>query len=143
VLPPLAKYRADPKGGGGTRAEARRACEASVGAEDVEFRTEAAIHAASVARLDVTLAAARAAGVAVGRLLDAFSRHLDAAMTLGARRMSKAGAHQQRAASADTLIMSPCARRCAVAALNGAVRLRYDGAEAPRPYAHRRAAPDP
>ena len=64
-------------------------------------------------------------------------------MTLGARHITKPGAHQKAATAADTLIMDVCVRRCAVDALNAAVRLDYVGPEAPRPYATPPEAPAP
>ena len=138
VLPPLAKYH----GGGGragaaartpTRAEAVRRCAATARGGSAELAVERAIHAAASARLDATLGELRERGVDVDALLAAFAEHLHAAMTSGARHVAKAlGRPTSPAAGADTLIMSLCFRRCAIAALDRAVVLEYPGPEAPR-----------
>ena len=54
-------------------------------------------------------------------------------VTSGARHVAKAlGRPTSPATGADTLIMSLCFRRCAIAALDRAVVLEYPGPEAPR-----------
>ena len=98
-----------------------------------ELAVERAIHAAASARLDATLGELRERGVDVDALLAAFAEHLHAAMTSGARHVAKAlGRPTSPATGADTLIMSLCFRRCAIAALDRAVVLEYPGPEAPR-----------
>ena len=83
--------------------------------------------------LDTTLGELRERGVDVDALLAAFAEHLHAAMTSGARHVAKAlGRPTSPATGADTLIMSLCFRRCAIAALDRAVVLEYPGPEAPR-----------
>lgn len=135
VLPPLAKYHghAGAAARTPTRAEAVRRCAATARSGSAELAVERAIHAAASARLDATLGELRERGVDVDALLAAFAEHLHAAMTSGARHVAKAlGRPTSPATGADTLIMSLCFRRCAIAALDRAVVLEYPGPEAPR-----------
>ena len=68
-----------------------------------------------------------------------FTSHLDAAMTMGARHMTKALGLTTNAGS-DTLIMDTCFRQCAIDALHSAVKLEYPGPPAPREKRHDHAA---
>ena len=136
MLPPLAKYHSRAEAGD-VRLRATRDCERSVDADAIELRIEREIYAAAAARLDATFRELRAAGVDVAALLAAFEAHLALAMTAGADHKIKAMGRVDSAAGLDTLIMSDCVRKCAVDALDRAVRLAYPGPEAPRPFANR------
>ena len=140
MLPPLAKYHAPPSGEGlKVRDAALRDCRNAVDDRSVELEIERQIHDEASAKLDATFAELRAAGVDVDALMRAFTSHLDAAMTMGARHMTKALGLTTNAGS-DTLIMDVCFRQCAIDALHSAVKLEYPGPPAPREKRHDHAA---
>ena len=131
--PPPSTTAAAARGSGGADADACRAVLRGDGAQRLRRAGRRARDPRRRRRVDATLGELRERGVDVDALLAAFAEHLHAAMTSGARHVAKAlGRPTSPATGADTLIMSLCFRRCAIAALDRAVVLEYPGPEAPR-----------
>lgn len=134
VVPPLAKYHDRDAPRNATKpapsrqsayAKARWTCERDKVEATRAFALETRVHAAAGAALDARIAKLESSGVAWRDLVALFSRHLHVAMTLGAQIRDNSAVFGDDRQSSSTLLMSACARGCAMRALDAAAVLDY------------------